>query len=89
MGSGTLACDSYSPKLDPTTSARSVETHTYGMSGKMENHRERGVIKSFTRFSSKDATSSGTWVFRVECLDLLPDSFRISDSGLSYDAVVP
>ena len=28
MGSGTLACDSYSPKLDPTTGARNVETHT-------------------------------------------------------------
>ena len=52
------------------------------MSGKMENHRERGVIKCFPRFSSKDATSSGTWVFRVECLDLLPESFRISVSGL-------
>ena len=92
MGSGTLACDSYSPKLDPTTTgAPSVETHTYGlveMSGKMENHRERGVIKCFTRFSSKDATSSGTWVFRVECLDLLPESFRILVSGLSYVAVV-
>ena len=72
--------------LQNSTQPRSVETHTYGlvkMSGKMENHRERGVIKCFTRFSSKDATSSGTWVFRVECLDLLPESFRISVSGLS------
>ena len=58
--------------LQSSTQPPSVETHTYSlvkMSGKMENHRERGVIKRFTRFSSKDATSSGTWVFRVECLD--------------------